>query len=197
MATGPGSKPALALLLCAVSLAAQTRPPVTLLIQFEDDYSHSVLEAMKKEIDRIGTTAQLSFRYKLRSEFNESDTPADIVLVKFRGRCRMQTVPALLDERGPLAITHTVDGQVLPFSEIACDRIRVSVRSAMWGAHWRDPDGVLGRALGRIVAHELYHMLANAVSHASEGIAKAALSAEQLVAADMVLDEVSVKKMKQ
>jgi len=39
--------------------------------------------------------------------------------------------PVYLDERGPMAFTHTSDGEVLPFSEVLCDRVGVAAQSAM------------------------------------------------------------------
>lgn len=172
------------------------RPPIALIIQFHDAYSPTALDSMKTEIDRIASRAGLRFVYRLRSELSEADTPSDIVLVNFRGRCLMRTLPELIDERGSLAFTHTVEGEVLPFSEVACDRVRVSVRRAMWGKHWKNPDEVLGRALGRIVAHELYHILVRTDRHTASGVTRAGLSAEQLVAEELLLDDSSANELK-
>jgi hypothetical protein len=41
---------------------------------------------------------------------------------------------------------------------------------------------VYGRAIARVLAHELYQFLANPKGHASGGLAKAAYSAEDLMA---------------
>ena len=38
-----------------------------------------------------------------------------------------------------------------------------------------------GRALGRVVAHELYHILANTTDHSRHGLAKALLTVSELV----------------
>ena len=117
------------------------------------------MDEMKRELESIMQEAGLSFDYKLRSELNGYDAPADIIAVKFHGRCRMETLPALFDERGPFAITRVTDGAVLPYSEVACDRVRVSVRSAMTGGDFEQGDVLLGRALGRVLAHEIYHIV--------------------------------------
>jgi hypothetical protein len=42
---------------------------------------------------------------------------------------------------------------------------------------------LLGRSIGRILAHELYHILADETGHANEGIAKSAFTAGDLLAA--------------
>src|ERR1017187_298995 len=45
-------------------------------------------------------------------------------------------------------------------------------------------DGALGRALGRVLAHELYHIFADTTQHPPAGVAKPAYSAEDLLSAD-------------
>jgi hypothetical protein len=185
--------------LAALSISAQppSAPPrsrVTLLLQFEGQRSDSAVEEMKRELNSIMSSAGLAFDYKLRSELNEWDAPSDLIVVKFKGRCRMEAMPALFDERGPFAITHTVDGEIIPFSEVACDRVRVSIRSAMDGDDLKQADVLLGRALGRVVAHEIYHIVAKTPGHGTKGVARTSLSAAQLIAADLAFDGTDLEK---
>ena len=171
------------------------RPGVTMLLQFDSDHSPESIEEMKRELRSIMKASRLTFDYKLRSELAEEDSPSDLIIVRFRGRCRMQNLPALLDERGPLAITHSSDGEILPFSEIACDRVRVTVQSAMWGDDHRQGDMLLGRALGRVIAHEVWHILTNTRGHGTKGVAKAALSGRQLIEENLELDAADLERM--
>lgn len=96
-------------LLFVAPLAASTG--ITLLMEFESGRSEASIEAMKREFEAILKQAGLTFDYKLRSELNESDSPVDIIYVKFKGECRMQTMPVVFDERGPFAITHAVEAR--------------------------------------------------------------------------------------
>jgi hypothetical protein len=41
-----------------------------------------------------------------------------------------------------------------------------------------------GRALGRVLAHELYHIFANTMRHASMGVAKGSYSVQDLLSDD-------------
>lgn len=173
-----------------------SRAPITLLLQFEGSPSAPAVEEMKRELEGVMKSAGIAFEYRLPSELHEPLTPADIIVVKFKGRCRMEMLPALWDERGPFAITHSVDGEILPFSEIACDRVRVSIRSAMLGEHWKKPDLALGRALGRVLAHEIYHILAKTPHHGTEGVARTSLSAADLIADRLDLHAHDVKKLR-
>ncbi|OYW08704.1 MAG: hypothetical protein B7X34_08155, partial [Acidobacteriia bacterium 12-62-4] len=101
---------------------------------------------------------------------------------KMTGRCEMDAFPALLDERGPLAFTFTTDGRILPFGEVKCDRLRESIKTVMNGGHYSQGNQLLGRAMGRVLAHELYHIIARTKGHGKGGVAKESLSAHQLIA---------------
>lgn len=189
-------RPVIALFaLVALASAADSRPPVTLVMQFEGVHSDSAVTEMKQELAAIMKDAGLSFDYRLRSELNESESPADIIVVKFKGNCSMHAMPLVFDERGPLALTHTVDGEILPFSEIACDRLRVSLRSALWGEDWKHADRLLGRALGRVLAHEIYHMFAKTHRHSAKGVAQRALTAKQLIAPNLTFAAADLEKL--
>lgn len=85
---------------------------------------------------------------------------------------------------------------MLPFSEVACDRIRVSVRSAMFGGDFEKSDLLLGRALGRMPAHEVYHILANTTGHGKSGVGRTALSGRQLIADHLAFDEHDIEKLR-
>ncbi len=42
-------------------------------------------------------------------------------------------------------------------------------------------EGAYGRALGRVLAHELYHIFGNTTHHASEGVAKESYTVQDLL----------------
>ncbi|HYR43293.1 MAG TPA: hypothetical protein VER98_09735 [Terriglobia bacterium] len=55
---------------------------------------------------------------------------------------------------------------------------------------------VLGRALGRVAAHEIYHIVAQTTEHQESGIAKAAFSVRDLTANRFELDSSSLWRMR-
>ncbi|MFO0281997.1 MAG: hypothetical protein ACK532_08790, partial [Acidobacteriota bacterium] len=76
---------------------------------------------------------------------------------------------------------------ILPFAEVACDRIARAVAGAMWGAERKEADRLLGRALGRVLAHELYHILGKTHEHNPDGsLAKEAISAKRLISPEPI-----------
>jgi hypothetical protein len=87
-----------------------------------------------------------------------------------------------MDERGPLAFAYSSDGDVLPFGQVECDRVKSSLRHLLAGCDYQTGDVLLGRALGRVLAHEMYHMLANERKHTKSGVTRESLTAYELTA---------------
>lgn len=146
------------------------------------------LEEMKRELSNVFSPTHLKVDVKLRSEVPRHETYEDVALFKLKGTCRMATYAHFMDERGPFAWTHTVDGHILPFGEVACDQIRRSIADAMMGKNRRDGDRLFGRALARVIAHEVMHMVGKTDEHSHRGIFRHALSAQQLIADKLHFD---------
>lgn len=171
---------ALLLFFCPLFLFAENKE-VTIVMQFAEGFSPQALQEMQFEAERIVRKAGVNLAFKHRAEAAQQ-TYNDLIFFKMSGRCEMDSFPALLDERGPLAFTFTTDGRILPFGEVKCDRLRDSIKTAMSGADYKQGNQLLGRAMGRVLAHELYHMLAQSKGHAKGGVARESLSARQLIA---------------
>ena len=169
---------------------------ITLLLQFDNKHSDLSVQEMKREISAIMKNTGLVLDFRSLSDFNPNEAVSDLVVVKFRGSCQMEPAPMLYDERGPLAFTHSTDGAVLPFSEVECDRVRHSVESAMWGGDRARADVLLGRALGRVLAHELVHIVAKSGKHGTKGVAKTSLSGGQLIADRLELDTHDIARLR-
>ena len=185
------------LLLAAAALAAgpnAARDPVTLVLRFDGPYSARSVDEMKREFTRaLRGSAAVEWRMR---EGVSGDTAGDMVLFTFKGRCIMDPMPPpLYDETGPLAWTATLDGAPMPFGEVSCDHVRSVVAKAMWGGDFAHGDLLFGRALGRVLAHEFYHMRAGSTSHGATGITQRALSGAQLISPRLAIDDESLDLM--
>jgi hypothetical protein len=69
---------------------------------------------------------------------------------------------------------------MLPFSDLACDNLRGAVQAAIVEGNQIRGNALLGRAMGRVLAHELYHIVADSSAHGKGGVAQAALSPREL-----------------
>ena len=146
--------------------------------------SNQTLTEMQVEIRNILKETGLQVDFKFRTELLPEESFEDLILVQFKGRCEMDQQPVLFDERGPMALayTHTIEGGILPFSTVLCDQLKTSIRAAMWGEDFKRGNLILGRAIGRVLSHEFFHILANTSGHGKDGIARRSLSAAQLIA---------------
>jgi hypothetical protein len=167
------------LALTALPVAAVTQPnELTVIFEIDAGYSDAAMEAMKAEL-AVAT----------------GDRFLEIVVVRFRGRCRMDGPPGERRWAGTLAFTHSSDGDLLPFVDVACDRVRDVIHDSVWGRR-NDAERLLGRAWARVVAHELYHVLANTTKHGQTGIAQPRLSARELLMENFRFDTGDLDKMR-
>lgn len=169
---------------------------VTVLVEFERPPSQAVFEAMRAEVDQIyeGTAVAIEWRaYKVGET-----TPVMVraVVVKMRGDCTCNGLYGMenIKDVNALGFTHAVDGHLLPFVEVLCDKVRAL---AMYRrvAEAREPAWMMGRALGRVLAHEMFHVLAETTDHAEEGVVRSNLSGRELTCHQLGLDRPSVKKL--
>jgi hypothetical protein len=172
-----------ALFLARLSLAGD----ITVVMDVRDSYSRTTFREMQREASQILGASGLQVAWLRRSEIS-GGAFANVVLVTFRGSCMFTPAPPIYDELGPLAITRSANGSAQPFGEVNCDRVVNSIRPAMFGADYAQGDVLLGRALGRVVVHELVHMLTKSDRHANDGVQRAALSGRELIAKSLPLD---------
>ena len=191
-------------LTCALCLAVMApiaaavslpRPGVTIVLEFQGPRSERAVGEMKRELEAVLKDSGLQFDWRLREDVDQSLFP-NLVLVRFKGKCVLEPVGYLYDERGPLAFTHTTDGAVQPFSEVACDKVSASVRSALWGGDYASADLLFGRALGRVLAHELVHIVSRSSAHGKDGVTRSALSGSQLIGSELPLSPSEIERLR-
>jgi hypothetical protein len=189
--------PLLASAFAAPPVAQPAKEKVTVVLDFKGPHSDRSVDVMKSELESILSDAGVSFTWSSPKEASEK-TSENLVVVSFKGKCILEPIPYLYDERGPLASTFTsAEGQMLPFSEVACDTVTNSIRSAMFAGDYNKADLLLGRALGRVVAHEIVHIITKSPEHSHEGVQKPALSGSQLIADHLKLSDKDVTRIQQ
>lgn len=184
-------RPLLIWVLCSAAAAAAD---VTVVMDFEDQQSSVSIEEMKRETQSILKDSGLQLDWRMRSDAGNNSF-ANLVFVRFKGRCRFEPVPYLFDERGPLAFTYSTDGKIQPFAEVSCDKVTAAMRPAMHSDQYAKGNLLMGRALGRVLAHELMHVLTRSGKHGSAGDGKAALSGQQLISGKLTLDPDDVRRL--
>ena len=162
-------------LMCAG--VARPASPVAVLLQFDEPYSVPALQAMEHEVDSILRPAGYALEWHLLEPDLVSREYADFVVVRFRGNCETGGLSGGMRNGESLARTAISDGRVLPFSEVQCDQ----VRRFLAGAAANGAPEIMGRALARIMAHEMFHMLAATDQHGKRGVARPSHTTQELI----------------
>jgi len=77
---------------------------------------------------------------------------------------------------------------VLPYSEVRCDAVRRVLPDIEYASDRRLGNAALGRVLGRVLAHELYHAVRGTVHHGASGLAKGFQSTADLKSDEIAFD---------
>ncbi len=156
--------------------------PVAVIVDAAAPLPPAVASAFHQEVDLVFRETGYNFSWIDRAEMKPEDSFPDLVVLRLKSECRLdsRTATAPAGKAMALAWAHRSGDGILPFIEVDCSRVRSMLRVMSHG----EPSGVqqemMGRALGRVVAHELYHVLTGNSNHSHTGIAQAALSAAHL-----------------
>jgi hypothetical protein len=165
--------------IAASACTALATVPVTLILQFEGQHSESSVNEMKRELQNLMRRSGIELNWRSLDDISASESFPSVVIVTFHGTCAMRPfAPALPSDPVALAYTHISDGAVIPFADVECDRIR----SALTSTPGARSELLLGRALGRVLGHELHHIVERSRQHTPHGILRKSLSARDLIA---------------
>jgi hypothetical protein len=128
-----------------------------------------VLAAVRIEVDRLLSRPGTELVW--RDQISGSETFHRVVVVRLRGACSAGS-----SSRPPrpstLGSTHVTNGKVQPFIDISCEQVTAAIsRRWDWPGGRISPE-LLGRALARVAAHEIFHALTESVHHDDEGLMK-------------------------
>jgi hypothetical protein len=170
--------------LCARSLPGPAGN-IGVFFTFGDKPSPTMMTAIRNELDAIMRPLGLSFAWREIGQDEYGAIFPDLVVVRFNGPCGRMPEYSAPKARGDsdivLASTETEEGQILHFTTVNCDAVDRYLAFEVAGMSEKDREETYGRALGRILAHEMYHVFANRETHARAGIARASYSREDLL----------------
>ena len=161
-----------------------TVAPIALYTTFQHAPPAAVVLALHDELETIMRPLGLRFEWRSLSAVSGDAVAVELAVLSFKGRCDAGSLQPQRVASGALGWTHVSDGIILPFSDVDCDRIRAFVQKDLRAIGGGEREAVFGRAVARVVAHELYHIFANTSRHGSCGIGKAAYTVQELLAAD-------------
>jgi hypothetical protein len=133
------------------------------------------LQSMKDEAVRLMRSAG----YRVEWTTRRPTTDAVLVVVTLQGTCSAGNTPGTA---GALASTATSDGKVIPFATVDCEGLSRVLATALAGEPAARRDFLYGRAMARVIAHELHHILEKTTEHTRSGIARACMHPGDLLA---------------
>jgi hypothetical protein len=185
----------LGLLIAFSQASGETNAPVALFARYEHPIPEPVNAALQAELDDIMEPTGFQFLWRELPKSTGREVHRELVVISFKGTCEFQEGFERAHGGGALGWTHTSGGDLLPFIDVECGRILSMVRSELRHASVEDRAGMAGRALGRVLAHELYHVLGRTKKHGSRGVAKAVYSSTELTTDELQLSEADVRRM--
>jgi len=111
------------------------------------------------------------------------DAPGtSLVVIELTGPCAPAEHSGRPVDVGRLAFTVVDHGTILPFVTVDCAALQKTLASALDREPRARRDVLYGKAMGRLVAHEMYHIQSQSREHSRNGVAEAAVSSRELVA---------------
>jgi hypothetical protein len=176
-------------LCCSVAAAESlnSNPDVSLIVLLTGDaVTPLVLNAMEREVEATVAPSGLKLSWESREDLgDDSVVNGRMAIIRMRGQCNSQppigadTVTAA--GGAELGVTHIVNGRILPFADVLCSAVRQLVERDLRGVPIQGRDALLGRALGRVLAHELYHILVQTADHGNDGLSRQRQSSADLL----------------
>ncbi len=162
--------------------------PIALYSQFQEEPPAGVLQAIREELSSIMAPMSLRFEWHALSAARGQETAVELAVITFKGRCDLDHLVMHGIHSGPLGWTHISEGAILPFADIDCDGIRSFLQTGLLASRAELREALFGRAVGRVLAHELYHIFANTQHHGT-GVGKAAYTVQNLLGQDFQFDD--------
>jgi len=155
--------------------------PIRLYTQFQHQPPDAVLEAIQEELQNVMMPAGIDFEWRSLANSMGNEVSVELAVIHFKGTCALTDLAPTEIYPGPLGWTHMSDGEILPFSDINCDGIRGFIQRGLLQLPEAVRETAYGRAIARVLAHELYHILAKTTKHAAWGIGKPAYTVQELL----------------
>mgnify|MGYP001566210283 CR=1 FL=1 len=170
-----------------------------LVLTFEQDFSPPTLEQMQREVEYILRPFGFQFQWRMGRNDRQDQIANLLVSVRLRGKCAALEYRELVDysHSRTLGTTEVSEGQLLSYCAIDCDHVRQMIRPAVGDESFTQTQFLLGRALARVLTHELYHILAGTIKHCRRGVSKAVVTPEDLVEGVWQLEPEEVEAIRQ
>jgi hypothetical protein len=159
------------------------------------------LDNMKRELSGIMESAGYRVVYGDPGAPDPQGQFSALVVLEMRGTCGMPGGNYRLERSvasgASLAETSVSGGVVMPFSRINCSNLTRLIGPMLADEAGAQRDYLYGRAMARVAAHELYHVMMGSREHTHQGVAKASFSVNDLLDERFEFDRAALALMRQ
>jgi hypothetical protein len=157
---------------------------VFIILRHQSAISTNIMHALQQEAGTLFDSGSYRVQWLIHPQQVEA---AFFVIVDFDGHCDANSPVSSPTIAKRLASTVVEDGSILPFVRVNCTALTELLSKALD----RNPETerLYGRALGRLLAHELYHVVGRVANHTGAGVAQSAFSRQDLLRADFRFDD--------
>lgn len=170
--------------------------PVAIFTDFQHSPSPVVSDSIRQEVENILAPLGLPLQWKSLAGLRGDEMAIALAVVTFHGNCTTADLINPSDKRSPLGITHISGGVVIPFTEVECDRVRAFLRKDLQRTLSEKRDAVFGRAVGRVLAHELFHIFVGTTHHSSGGVAEPFFTESELMAGEFQFESSEMRLLR-
>jgi hypothetical protein len=157
-------------------------------------------EEMKREVNALMEDAGYSVSWRSPGDYGQDEGDAAVIVSEFLGICEVPRFGLMLEPPAAgaiLASTAVSDGEVLPFISVDCATVTRLLAPALPNDAATRRNFLYGRALGRVVAHELFHALTGTREHDEGGVAKHSFRASDILAEHFEFELATLKRFKE
>jgi len=169
------------LLAATVSIAPLAQAQIALLVEFDSPPAEETAIGMRRELAGLFGGAGFDLHVHVDGPYVYLGAARHVVSLHFVGPCQPAPFAASHSEGAVLARLARVDGKLLPLVTVDCAAVAQYIRPVMTGAELRQANAVYGRALARVVAHEIYHWVTQRQAHAHSKLFSERISAKTLL----------------
>jgi hypothetical protein len=160
----------------------------------------ATVEWMKRELSPLMRSA--GYRVEWRNPQTTGAEPADaLVVVELHGACGVPsgvfTSEPPVDNLNRLASTSVSEGRVLPFASVSCANLNRTLGPALVSEARARRDFLYGRAMARVLAHELFHMIVGTRDHTGDGVSKPCFTLADLLTERFEFEPAVLAKFRQ
>jgi hypothetical protein len=192
-----------ALLMICVSLYAGAHNRSLALYAGESNgLDASAAQAAQQELQRLLTPTGIDMVWRTPEARKSGEQFDRVVVISFDGLCSEAGANAAvplkkpLDSQISLADSSVSNGSVLPFFRVDCGYLVQMLATALRPMTAEHRSAAIGRALARVMAHEIYHIVGETTAHQARGVAKESFSVQDLIGETFDFDMGSVAQMR-